>query len=245
MNIGQQIFVIHGRDKHARREFLTLLRAIGITSIEWTKVLADADDGAPQLSEVLDKVLRPERAFIVLLTDVAGQFKTGLENSVESREKLARRLEAIGCDVDLPLVPSRQPTETTSPASAATGPEFTSSRGVWKVMFENFSIVPSGSTGYLVAGEIINNDESALMLRLKATFYDGNRRPVGSASGIVNYLGDTERQAFKLTSFDNVGDIDRVHVYVDDSIEVQAHYSRPSAARSAATRSASEEPSSR
>ena len=258
MSIGQQVYVIHGRDEHARQELFTFLRAIGLTPIEWTMAPADTDGGVPQVSDVFDRVLSSERVFIVLLTpdnitqvlfeagfalarhpdhtvlvefgevrrfpDMDGRFKVRLEGTAEGREQLARRLEAIGCEVDLSGADWRSAGNLTPPGvgglSRQAEPEFSSSRSIWKVKFENFSISACEPTGCLVNGEIINNDESALMLRLKANFYDESRRPVGSASGTVNNLGNTERQAFKLTSFDNFGDIDRVHVYIDDGIEM-------------------------
>jgi len=68
MPLGRKVFVIHGRDKRARREFFTFLRAIGLSPIEWSEALAEAGGGAPMIGDVLDKVIRPDRAVIVLLT---------------------------------------------------------------------------------------------------------------------------------------------------------------------------------
>lgn len=58
------------------------------------------------------------------------------------------------------------------------------------------------------------------MLLLKATFHDNDRGIIGSAGGSVNNIGTAERRPFELTSFDSVGDIMRVHVHVDNGIEV-------------------------
>jgi hypothetical protein len=73
MTLGTKVFVIHGRDKRARREFFAFLRAIGLSPIEWTQALAEAGGGAPTIGDILDKAIRPGRAFVVLLTpdDVA------------------------------------------------------------------------------------------------------------------------------------------------------------------------------
>jgi hypothetical protein len=296
MSLGRQIFVIHGRDERARRELFTFLRAIGLTPIEWIKALTDAGGGSPHISDVIDKALSPNRAFIVLFTpddvaylkeehadgkddldlrptgqarpnvlfeagmafgrhpdhtvlvefgkvrrftDVDGRFKVRLDNTPQSRMRLARRLEAIGCEVDLtgtdylsegdltppeteqaPSQPLTAATTTdSSPPPASSRPEFTSSTGPWNVQLENFSIVARKPAGYVVHGEITNNDQSTLMLRLKATFHDDSLSILGSAGGTVNSLATTERRPFELTSFDPVDDIARVHVHIDNGIE--------------------------
>lgn len=301
MSLGRKIFVIHGRDKSARRELFTFLRAIGLSPIEWTQALEEAGGGAPLISDILDKAIRADRAFIVLLTpddiahlkpehaddeddpdlqatgqarpnvlfeagmafgrypehtvlvefgkarrftDVDGRFRVRLDNSAESRNKLARRLEAIGCEVDLvgadwlsagrltppetKLIPSTQPTvavaipksSAQAPASDAARPEFTNSSGPWNVVMENFSMVSRKRSGFVVHGEITSKDQNTLTLILKATFFDANGRILGSADGIVSNLASTERRAFDATVFDNIAEITRVHVHVDNAIEV-------------------------
>ncbi|MFJ1765532.1 TIR domain-containing protein [Amycolatopsis sp. NPDC088138] len=73
MSLERHVFVIHGRDKRARREFYTFLRAIGLQPIEWSRALAEVKDGSPLISAALDEAIGPDRAIIVLLTpdDVA------------------------------------------------------------------------------------------------------------------------------------------------------------------------------
>lgn len=299
MSLGRKIFVIHGRDKRARSELFTFLRAIGLAPIEWTKALEDAGCGAPLISDILDKAIRADRAFIVLLTpddiaylkpeyaddkddldlrptgqarpnvlfeagmafgrhpentvlvefgkvrgftDVDGRFRVRLDNSPESRSKLASRLKAIGCEVDLggtdwlsegDLTPPEtkpastpQPAVTVSsqrsPSSASTvlRPEFTTGSGTWDVVMENFSTVPRKRGGFVVHGEITNMESSTLTLFLKATFFDPGGAILGSAGRAVNSLGSTERRAFDLTVYDTIDNIARVHVHVDNAMEV-------------------------
>ncbi|WP_410667631.1 TIR domain-containing protein [Amycolatopsis sp. cmx-4-68] len=68
MSLERRVFVIHGRDKRARKEFYSFVRAIGLHPIEWSDALTDATGGAPLISDALDKAIGPDRAIIVLLT---------------------------------------------------------------------------------------------------------------------------------------------------------------------------------
>jgi hypothetical protein len=297
MSLGTKIFVIHGRDKRARSELFTFLRAIGLSPIEWTKALTEAGGGAPLISDILDKAIRADRAFIVLLTpddiarlkpehanhdddpdlrpagqarpnvlfeagmafgrypdhtvlvefgrvrgftDVAGRFRVRLDNSAESRSKLASRLKAIGCEVDLDgtdwysagdlTPPETKPVPVLQPVVAVSNqkssssglsvmrPEFTTSSGTWDVVMENFSIVPRKRSGFVVHGEITNKEPNALTLILKATFFGTDGTIRGSADGVVNDLGNTERRAFELTAYDTIPGVARVHVHVDNAM---------------------------
>jgi len=277
----------------------TFLRAIGLSPIEWTKALAEAGGGAPLISDILDKAIRADRAFIVLLTpddiaqlkpehadhdddpdlrpagqarpnvlfeagmafgrhpdntvlvefgrvrgftDVDGRFRVRLDNSPESRSKLASRLKAIGCEVDLDgtdwysagdlTPPETKPVPTPQPVVAASNrrlsssgstvmrPEFTTSPGTWDVVMENFSIVSRKRAGFVVHGEITNKEPNTLTLVLKATFFDADGSILGSASEVVNNLSGTERRAFEMTVYDTIDDIARVRMHVDNAMEV-------------------------
>ncbi len=68
MSLGRRVFVIHGRDRNARRQFYSFLRSIGLHPIEWSDALAEATEGSPLISEMLDGAIGPQRAIIVLLT---------------------------------------------------------------------------------------------------------------------------------------------------------------------------------
>lgn len=296
--MGREIFVIHGRDKRARRQLFLFLRSIGLHPIEWTEALAEAGGGAPMINDILDTVLKPKRAFLVLLTpddvaqlkpahadgdddpevqaagqarpnvlfeagmafgrhpentvlvefgkvrsftDIAGRFIVKLDSSAESRRKLAHRLESIGCEVNLngsdwlsegDLTPptSKPPRPVPGSSSAAppgaresiagaVEPDFTSSSGTWNVGMENFA-VRRRRAELVVHGEIVNREPNALMVSVKATFYDVNGRPVGSADGLVSGLGTGERKAFEASTYDKIGPFTRVHVQVETAFEI-------------------------
>jgi hypothetical protein len=68
MSLGRKIFVMHGRDKRARRELFVFLRSIGLAPMEWTEALREAGGGAPLIGDILDTVITKDRAFLVLLT---------------------------------------------------------------------------------------------------------------------------------------------------------------------------------
>jgi len=300
MTMGRKVFVIHGRDKRARRELFTFLRAIGLAPIEWTEALAEAGGGAPLISDILDTVITADRAFIVLLTpddlaqlkpehaddeddpevrpsgqarpnvlfeagmafgrnpentvlvefgkvrrftDVSGRFVVKLDNSSQSRTKLALRLKAIGCEVDLggtdwlsagdltppetrPIPPTQPAAATPAqnmaalPISGAVQPEFTSNAGTWNIEMENFTINRRRRSSLVVHGEITNHEPNVLMILLKATFFDADGIILGSADGIVNKIGKEERRAFELTTSDWIENFIRIHVHVDTGLEV-------------------------
>jgi len=67
-SLGREVFVVHGRNKAARQEFFSFLRAIDLKPIEWNEALARAGGGAPYIGDVLDKLIRGQHAVIVLLT---------------------------------------------------------------------------------------------------------------------------------------------------------------------------------
>lgn len=300
MSLGRKIFVIHGRDKRARHEVFIYLRSIGLHPIEWTETLAETGGGAPPISDILDKAIRPDRAFLVLLTpddttqlkdehaddgddpetlpggqarpnvlfeagmafgrcpdstvlvefgkvrrfsDAAGRFIVKLDDSTQSRHKLALRLKAIGCDVDLGgtdwqtagdltppsgqrATPARRPAQTplresvSAPRELGTEtPEFTKSSGTRNLDLHNFSTrLRRGKP--VVDGEITNNEPHALMVALKATFYDVAGRILGSANDVVNELGTGDPTAFELCAFEDIGPFTRVHVRVESAVEL-------------------------
>ncbi|MCC7407304.1 MAG: nucleotide-binding protein [Phycisphaeraceae bacterium] len=63
-----KVFVVHGRDEHARQAIYAFLRAIGIQPIEWMSALSMSKKAAPYISDVLEKAFANARAIVVLLT---------------------------------------------------------------------------------------------------------------------------------------------------------------------------------
>jgi hypothetical protein len=62
------VFVIHGRDKKARRAVFDFLRAIGLQPLEWSQVLAEIQQGSPKIGDLVQAVLSKGRAVIALST---------------------------------------------------------------------------------------------------------------------------------------------------------------------------------
>jgi hypothetical protein len=295
MSLGREVFVIHGRDKRARGELFTFLRAIGLDPIEWPRALAEASGGAPLISDILDKVIRSGRAFLVLLTpddmaylkpehadgqddhevhpmgqarpnvlfeagmafgrypdntvlvefgkvrrftDVAGRFTVMLDNSPESRAKLAQRLKDIGCEVNLAgtdwfsagdlIPPTSNPQTSTrgaasasankpaSPVAGPTQPEFTVSSGRWSAELGNFALNRRFSS-FVVHGEVTSHEPDRLTYVLKATFFGANGQIIGSGDGIANDVGEGEGKPVEIPTMDQVREATRVHVTVDEA----------------------------
>ncbi|RLK60903.1 TIR domain-containing protein [Actinokineospora cianjurensis] len=67
-SLGRDVFVIHGRNKKARREFFDFLRAIGLRPIEWGEAQARVPDGSPNIWDTVDTLIGGQHAIVVLLT---------------------------------------------------------------------------------------------------------------------------------------------------------------------------------
>ncbi|QFZ18432.1 TIR domain-containing protein [Saccharothrix syringae] len=272
------VFVIHGRDKKARRALFDFLRAIGLQPLEWSQVLAEVRQGSPKIGDALQAVLGKGRAVIVLatpddvvqlkaehaddehdpetqpagqarpnviyetgmammlipertilvelgkvrrFTDLDGHFVVRLNNDPAPRKLLAQRLSDVGCAVDLrgsdwleagDLTP---PVVTTNTGVAST-PPVTGLRqtGDDGVQLGNFTVTPD----HKVYGEAHNTGSSPQHLVLKVTFYDANRRILGTGSGAVNDLAPQQTKTFTLTTSDAVGG------YQDYKVEVESAF---------------------
>ncbi|MGW5714747.1 TIR domain-containing protein [Amycolatopsis sp. NPDC003865] len=169
-------------------------------------------------------------------TDLDGRYRVRLDNSAESRNKLAQRLRSIGCEVDLsgsdwitagdltppttaPTSPRPETTTALSPLPASSELEFTSNPGKWSIEIGSFDVNPEKRSPLIVHGEVTNHHEAVLTLILKATFYAGNRI-IGSARGAVDDLVQGECRAFELNTWDDLGAFTRVHVHVDTGFAV-------------------------
>ncbi|AVT28289.1 hypothetical protein C6361_00880 [Plantactinospora sp. BC1] len=65
---GRRVFVIHGRDLAARDALFDCLRALGLTPMEWERLVRNTDSTVPSLKEVINKAVRDASAVIALLT---------------------------------------------------------------------------------------------------------------------------------------------------------------------------------
>ncbi|MEO3972400.1 nucleotide-binding protein [Streptomyces sp. CAU 1734] len=69
----RKVFVIHGRNRRARKALFEFLRALGLDPIEWSEAVQMTGKGSPYVGEVLDTVFASAQAVVVLQTpdDVA------------------------------------------------------------------------------------------------------------------------------------------------------------------------------
>ncbi|MDY6954693.1 MAG: nucleotide-binding protein [Thermodesulfobacteriota bacterium] len=64
----RSLFVIHGRNEHARQSLFLFLRSIGLDPREWTQLIDDTGTASPYIGEVLDTAFSSAQAVVVLMT---------------------------------------------------------------------------------------------------------------------------------------------------------------------------------
>ena len=62
------VFVIYGRNEHARQSLFGFLRAIGLQPLEWSQAIQHTSHPTPYLGEVLDAAFREAKAVVALFT---------------------------------------------------------------------------------------------------------------------------------------------------------------------------------
>lgn len=62
------VFVVHGRNVHARNALFDFLRALGLRPLEWSQALKLTGEGSPYIGQVLDHAFAAAQALVVLLT---------------------------------------------------------------------------------------------------------------------------------------------------------------------------------
>ncbi len=62
------IFVVHGRNREARRGMFQFLRALKLNPLEWSEALEMTGEGSPYIGQVLDHAFAAAQAVVVLLT---------------------------------------------------------------------------------------------------------------------------------------------------------------------------------
>lgn len=63
-----RVFVIHGRDIEARDAVFDFLRALGLTPLEWERMVRATGSTVPSLKEVITEAVRGADAVVALLT---------------------------------------------------------------------------------------------------------------------------------------------------------------------------------
>ena len=64
----KKVMVVHGRDEEARRAMFDFLRALGLSPLEWGKLVAGTGKAAPYIGEVLSHAFQVAKAVVVLFT---------------------------------------------------------------------------------------------------------------------------------------------------------------------------------
>jgi predicted nucleotide-binding protein len=65
---SKNVFVVYGRNKHARREMFAFLKMLGLSPIPWEQAVLFTDRNAAYIGETLDGLLQQAQAVVVLLT---------------------------------------------------------------------------------------------------------------------------------------------------------------------------------
>lgn len=65
---AKKVFVVHGRNEHARTGIFTFLRALHLHPIEWEEAVELTNKGTPEITDVLDAAFSNCQAVIVVFT---------------------------------------------------------------------------------------------------------------------------------------------------------------------------------
>lgn len=65
---GTSVFVVHGRNEHARKGVFAFLRAIGLQPLEWNQAVKKTGQATPYVGTILDTAFREAAAVVVVLT---------------------------------------------------------------------------------------------------------------------------------------------------------------------------------
>ncbi|CAN5602520.1 hypothetical protein BH23CHL5_BH23CHL5_23940 [soil metagenome] len=63
-----KVFVVHGRNLHARDAMFAYLRTLNLSPLEWSQAVKLTNHGSPYIGDVLDRAFETARAIVVLLT---------------------------------------------------------------------------------------------------------------------------------------------------------------------------------
>lgn len=90
----RNVFVVYGRDRHARGAVFQLLRSLNLRPLEWEKLVHATGDGSPFLGKVVADAPSLAQAAIVLLTpDDEVRLHPELRNDPEDSFELQRTLQ--------------------------------------------------------------------------------------------------------------------------------------------------------
>lgn len=67
-NDQRAVFVVHGRNREAKKGLFAFLRSIGLKPIEWSQAVQMTGKGSPYVGEILEQAFSAAQAVVVLLT---------------------------------------------------------------------------------------------------------------------------------------------------------------------------------
>ena len=65
---AREVFVVHGRNNHARDALFQFLRALDLHPLEWSEAVRSTGKGSPYIGEILDAAFSRAHAVVVLFT---------------------------------------------------------------------------------------------------------------------------------------------------------------------------------
>jgi predicted nucleotide-binding protein len=184
------------------------------------------------LGRAPDRTVIAELGTVRRFSDIAGRHVVRLSNSVASRQQLALRLQTAGCSVDLtgtdwhtagdfsappPLMVRANTSHPASfPQPSQAVPRQLAVQSSNLITLANITVIDTGRRGrYEIHGEATNNDAREHSVSLKGTFYDAERKIIGSGSGHVSQVASGQTKAFSFKSDGDVTSHASANVQVD------------------------------
>ncbi len=137
---------------------------------------------------------------------------------------------------DTPSQPAQAPqddnvtkTETSSTAKTNTSDKSaTDNQTAVKDPITFTNIIINTSSGFTtVNGEAINNDDKMHSFTLKVSFYDANKKLLGTAIGTVNELAPKDTKIFTAMATEDYSKADSYKVEVDTMVQSEKSYTPP------------------
>ncbi|WP_404949220.1 nucleotide-binding protein [Streptomyces sp. ARC14] len=180
-----------------------------------------------------DRTILVEFGKVRPLSDLGGRYVVRLTDSSRSRQRLAMRLEAVGCPVNLSgtdwhsagdLTPPSSEKPAPPEASAAYGrpprsPEPPAGRPSAEgrsapVTFDKVVAKPDTLGNHVVYGEVLSPTSDVSFLSIDATFYSTGGEILGTAQGAVSGLAAGSPKNFQLMTFEDVAGYAHIRVQV-------------------------------
>ncbi|MFJ8558046.1 TIR domain-containing protein [Streptomyces microflavus] len=184
-----------------------------------------------------DRTVLVEFGKVRPLSDLGGRYVVRLTDSSQSRQKLAKRLEAVGCAVnlngtdwlsagdltppsaELPSPPGTAAAPSRTPQGATASAERPPAGGRTEpITFDKVVAKSDASGNHIVYGEIVSAGSDVSLMTIDATFYDTNEEILGAAQGLVSGLTAGHPKNFQLITFDDVAGYADIRLQVNSRL---------------------------